>query len=209
MIATLRRAALLLALLPLAGCAAIASLDASSRTLDTFQLSAPAGAGGSGRGPVLSVEPPAASGAVASERIAIRAAPLSVQYLPDGQWIEPAPAHVRGLLVQALTATGRFSLVSGAMGGPLPDLALYSDLQAFEAVVAPDETGAPVQVVVRLKLALVRDRDRSLVAARTFERRAGATGDSAAEIVRAFDAAMQALLPEAAGWTVRAAGAGV
>jgi cholesterol transport system auxiliary component len=196
----------LMAVLSLGGCSALASLDASSQTLTSYELTVPPSQARGGSGPLLSVERPAATGAVDSERIAIRPGALTIAYLPDGQWIDPAPDLVRNLLVQALAGTGRFALVTGEMGGPLPELALYGDLDAFEAVVGTTEAGdRSVQVVVRLRLVLVRDFDRSLVATRVFEQRAGAASDGTAQIVAAFDAAMDALLREAAAWTASAA----
>lgn len=204
-----RLALTVLALTSLGGCAALSSLDASSKTLTSYELTVPPASGRGGSGPTLSVERPAATGAVDSERIAIRPGPLTVAYLPDGQWIDPAPDLVRNMLVLALAETGRFALVTGEMGGPLPQLALYGDLDAFEAVVGSTPSGdRSVQVVVRLRLALVRDADRSLVATRLFERRAAAAGDGTAQVVAAFDAAMTALLPEAASWTASAAARG-
>jgi cholesterol transport system auxiliary component len=206
----LRLLPLLLALLPLAGCAALASLGSAAQPLDTYELSlppAPAGPTGTA-GPTLLVDVPTASAGLATDRIMIRPGRLRVAYLPDGRWVDAAPAHVQQLLIGALSRSGRLAFVGGGVDLSAPDYVLLTDLEAFQAEVSPAGAPTPVRVVVRMRLALVRDLDQRVVRARRFEQTAAAASDDAPSIVAAFDAAMRALLAEAAEWTLGGLGAG-
>ena len=208
--APLRAAILALGLVPLGGCAAITSLDTASRSLDTFELTpaTTAGAARSRSGRILQVDLPTASGGISTDRILIKPGALRVAYLPDGRWVDPAPEHVQQLLVRSLAGTGRFAFVGGESSGPLPDYVLISDLEAFQAALAPPDTTPPVTVVVRLTLTILRDLDRRVVATQSFEGRAGAAGDDAPTVVTAFDAAMGRVLRDATSWTSAVTGGG-
>jgi cholesterol transport system auxiliary component len=201
-----RAALLALALAAVSGCAAVSSLDSASRSLPTFELNpvpAPAGAAsGPGAGRILQVDLPTASGAIATDRIAIKPGPLQVAYLPDGRWVDPAPQHVQSLMVRTLANTGRLGFVGGSTTGPLPDYVLLVDLQAFQAEVAPAGTQPPVTAVIRMSLTVVRDIDRRVVASRRFERRVGTTSDDALNVVSAFNAGMDAMLRDVTSWLI-------
>ena len=148
--------------------------------------------------------------AISTDRILIKPGALRVAYLPDGRWVDPAPEHVQSLLVRSLAGTGRFGFVGGESSGPLPDYVLISDLEAFQAELAPAGATPPVTVVVRLTVTILRDLDRRVVATQSFEGRAGAAGDDAPTVVTAFDAAMGQVLRDATSWTsaVATGGAG-
>jgi cholesterol transport system auxiliary component len=109
-------------------------------------------------------------------------------------------------MVRSLAGTGRFGFVAGQSSGPLPDYVLLTDLQAFQAEVAPAGANPPVEVVVNLTVTVLRDIDRRVVATRSFVRRAGAPDDDALTVVRAFDAAMQPVLAEMVSWTLAVVG---
>jgi cholesterol transport system auxiliary component len=201
--------ALLLALAPIAGCSALSSLDSAARSLDTYELSvppAPAGSVATGRR-VMQVSMPTASGGIGTDRIMIRPGALQIAYLSDGRWVDPVPVHVQQLLIRSLAGRGRLGFVGGESSGPLPDYVLLTDIQAFQAEVTPGGA-APVRVDVRMTLTLLRDIDRSVIAAHRFERSVGAGSDDAATVVAAFDVAMRSLLAEATGWILASTGVG-
>lgn len=208
--APVRAALLVLGLSGLGGCAAISSIDAASQSLDTFELTpvAAADAGSFRSGRVIQVDVPVASGGVGTDRILIKPGPLRVAYLPDGRWVDPAPVHVQSLMVRSLAGTGRFGFVGGQSTGPLPDYVLLTDLQAFQAEVAPEGAAAPVEVVLSMTVTILRDIDRRVIATRSFERRAAAPNDDALTVARAFDAAMRPLLADLVGWTLAVVGGG-
>ena len=97
------------ALALMAGCGAIskASAPLDAYTLSPLPVSTPARA----TSRHLVVELPTSSGALATDRILIKPNPLQAQYLPKGQWVEPAPMLLQNLLVASLQNSGAFRLV--------------------------------------------------------------------------------------------------
>lgn len=200
--ARLTLAALVFAFLP--GCAALTAFSGTD-SLDTYELSplSPPAAGPIARGPVLRVERPTASGAVASDRIVFKPDARSVTVLPGVRWVDDAPAHVEMLIMRSLTATGRFGLVTGSGAGALPDYLLVGDLVAFEAAFfAAGTPGAPARpgAEIRLTLSLLDASTESVRSSRVFVERSFAASDDPAALVAAFDRAMSALLSDVVGW---------
>lgn len=205
-VSLLRAGALSLGLALLGGCAAVSTLNSASQSLPTFDLTdaAPPPGQPSRSSRVLLVAAPTASSAINTDRIVIRPNVLEVAYLPDGRWIDAAPVHVQALLVRSIANSGAVGFVGGDAAGPVPDFVLLTDLQTFQAELALD--GKPTRVAVRMTLTLVRDLDRRLVAARTFEGSAPLGSTDALAVAVAFDSAMRGILREATRWTVGAMG---
>ena len=67
-------------------------------------------------------------------------------------------------MVRSLAGTGRFGFVGGQTTGPLPDYIILTDLEAFQAEVAPAGASRPLSVVVRATLTVLSDIDRRVVA---------------------------------------------
>jgi cholesterol transport system auxiliary component len=206
---SLARGLLLALLLALpSGCGAIRSLNSASSSLATFELEPAANVPSSGRtSRTLAVEVPRTSAAIGTERILVKPSPLAVTYLPDGRWVEPAPAHVQWLLIRSIAATGRTGGVGGGGSGALPDFDLLSSLDAFEAVITPNGP-SPVRVDVALTLTLVRGADGRALGTRTFQASVNAAGTEAGMVVSAFNAAMQQVLRDASAWTLAAMAGG-
>lgn len=182
------------------GCSTLSSLSASSRVLDAYELTPlPVSSGSRSRGVIL-VDPPTASGALTTDRIAVKPNALQVSYLPDARWVNEAPEHVQLLLVRSLANSGRFSLVSGQSAGPDPDFILLTDLQAFQS-----EVGPPKQVSIRLTATMLDAFDRRVVASRTFQQTAPTDEKTTAQIIPAFDAAMTRILTDVTNWTIQTA----
>jgi cholesterol transport system auxiliary component len=202
----LLRAAALLALLALPGCAALSSLSGAATPLDAYALTPLPGAGGGGVRHIV-VEVPTASGAIATDRILVTPTRLQAAYLPGARWVEPAPVLVQTLLVQSLQASGAFRLVGRDTLGLFPDNTLLTELVAFQAEAGPPE--GPLYVVrVAATLTVVREADATVIATRAFEARAGAASVDPLTIAAAFDAAAGQLLRAAVPWIAQATGAG-
>ncbi|SDG08630.1 ABC-type transport auxiliary lipoprotein family protein [Alloyangia pacifica] len=196
--------ALLLAL-GTSGCAAISALDSASEPLDIYELQTPVIEGAARRGwAELVVEEPIASGALSTDRIMIRPGPLQAQYLPGARWSDETPAMLQTLLVRSISETGAFASVGRAPLGGQGDYALLGELTDFQA--ESYGTDAPVTVHLRLMLRLVRERDSSVVASRTFEVRQPAADDETASLVPAFDLAARKMVSEILPWAARAGG---
>ncbi|MGR3803366.1 ABC-type transport auxiliary lipoprotein family protein [Marinibacterium profundimaris] len=199
------RLAFLALMLPLAlpGCSALSALG--GETLEIYELqTAPAQAQSRTRSVELVVEPPVGSGALATERIAIRPAALQVQYLPGVRWADPAPAMLQTLMLRSLSETGAFASVGRAPLGAIGDYALLSELTDFQAAVNDATPGATV--TVRLIVRLVRERDARVVASRTFTAIAASADTDADSIAAAFDVATGQMLAELVPWVLARAG---
>ncbi|WP_299844627.1 ABC-type transport auxiliary lipoprotein family protein [uncultured Jannaschia sp.] len=194
-----RRAALLGIAASLGGCSALSSLNAAATPLATFDLlPVPGPASGPQSGRTILVARPGTPAAITTDRIVIKPNPLSIAYLPEGRWPEELPSVLQSLLVRSISGTGRVAYVGPVEGGPVPDIVLLSRVDAFQAETA----AAGVEVVVDLEMTLLNDRDQRVIASRGFERRVRASGDVATAVVPAFQAALDAVLPEIADWVV-------
>lgn len=197
-----RRFALLGGAASLGGCTALTSLNTAATPLNTYDLipaSGPAGGRRSGR--TLLVARPDAAAAIATDRIMIKPSPLAITYLPDARWADDLPEVMQSLLIRSIAGTGRLGYVGPGEGGPVPDVALLTRLDAFQAEV----TGDVLNVTVDMTLTLLRDRDQRVIASRVWRQTAPAADDSPAAVVAAFQAALNTLLPEMANWAAAAA----
>jgi cholesterol transport system auxiliary component len=193
-------------LMTLTGCGALGVVSDAAEPLDAYTLSPlPGGGRGQGSGAHLVVPVPAASGAIATDRILVMPNRLQAEYLPEARWIDPAPTLVQSLVVQSLQNSRAFRLVGRDDAGLLPDATLVLDLTDFQAEPAAVPAGVWT-VRVGLVASLVRDEDRSVAATRRFEASVQASGDTNLAVVAAFDAAMREVLGQLVGWTRRTAG---
>jgi cholesterol transport system auxiliary component len=190
----------LLAVPALSGCAALGALRTAAAPLETYTLTAaaaPAPAAATGRHVI--VEPPAASGAIDTDRILVKPSPLQVQYLAGARWIDPVPELVQALLVESLQNTGAFRFVTRTTAGPFPDYTVLSEIIDFQAE-ATEDPDAPLLARVTLSVAVVREADSVIIASRRFEAsRPAATADPPL-VVGAFNTAADDVLGQTTAW---------
>lgn len=200
--------ALLLATLgALPGCAAVSAISGAATPLDAFALAPLSGTAAANGTRHVVIELPTASGAIATNRILVKPSRLQAAYLPGAAWADPAPEMIQTLLVQSLQASGAFRLVGRSTLGLFPDNTVLTEIRAFQGEPGPE--GGPAFVArVALTMTVVREADRAIVASRSFEAKAGAADGAAPRIVAALDAAMGAILREAAPWIAAAARGG-
>ncbi len=129
-------------------------------------------------------------------RIAVAPTDMRIDYYANVSWSDRPPAMLQDLLVQSFDRSGRIDAVQRQSGGLKADFVLTADLQDFQV----ETSGAPV-AHIGLTARLVRARDRTIVASRTFESSSPVNGsfDSA---IAGFDADLQALLPQIVEWTL-------
>jgi cholesterol transport system auxiliary component len=181
------------------GCSTISALSSASEPLEVYELRAPTVPSTVRRsGTELVIEEPAASGALAVERIMIQPGPLQAQYLPGVRWADTAPIILQTLLVRSLTETGALGSVGRRPVGTIADFAVLSELTDFQAETADGNRGA--EIVVRVSFRIVRERDARVIATRTFERRELADDTGVETIVPAFDRATSGLIAEVIPW---------
>ncbi|MCR9107755.1 ABC-type transport auxiliary lipoprotein family protein [uncultured Marivita sp.] len=188
-------------LLALSGCAAITAVSDAATPLDVYELRAPASIAASG-GRVLArdviVEIPTTSGALATDRIMIRPNALQAQYLPDVRWSEPTPVMVQTLMLRSIEATGAVRYVGRKPLGVSGDFALVTEVIDFQADVVPETDTANVQITFLVRI--VRERDASIVASRSFRANAVAATTETDVIIDAFSAASDQVFVEFAQW---------
>ncbi len=182
----------------LTGCSALSTVEMAARPLAAYDLPSlqPTPSSQTPSGHML-IDRPESSGAIATDRIMVKPSPLEVQYLPDVKWVEDAPRLFQRLIVESVAASEAFSLVASRDFGPNPDFVMVGDLIAFQAEI--DEGGASAHI--RATLTLVRDRDRRILATRTFEEVVSARSDAPVDIVGAFEAASRNVLHDVVVWT--------
>lgn len=191
----------------LTGCEAISNIQEAAEPLDAYELRSPALQSSAPRADLgnVYVELPSATGALDTDRIAVKPDPLLVQYLPGVRWVNRGTEHFRLLLVRTLADTGRFGFVSGNTSGPTPDYVLLSDLIDFQVEVVPGADGQTEnRAAVRARMTLLSDVDRQVIATRTFESTVASPSAEPPVIMVAFDRATEAILREAADWAVAA-----
>jgi cholesterol transport system auxiliary component len=192
-----RRLAILGAAATLGGCSALSSLNDAATPLDTYDLApAPATDAGRGTGQTLLVARPTAPAGIATDRIMVKPGAAAITYLPDARWVDELPAVMQSLLIRSIAGTGRMGYVGPSEGGPVPDLALLTRIDSFEVYVS----GEAVTARIDISLSLLRDRDQSVIKTRAFRNEATAVSDQPTDIVAAFQAILDGLLPEMARW---------
>jgi cholesterol transport system auxiliary component len=194
----MKRSILLFLLLGLAGCSGNL-LSPSGAPPRLYSLSAPVtvAINASQVNWQLLIAMPDAPLNLNSARIALTPAPGRMDYYADVSWTDRVPAMLQDLLVESFDRSGKIGAVERQNAGLRADFILASDIQSFQV-----ETDAPQPVAhVRLTARLIRSRDRTIVASRTFDGTA-LTGSDFSGAVSAFDADLQKMLPDIVDWTL-------
>ena len=146
----------------------------------------------------LLVETPQANESLDSNRILVMPTPGTLQIYKGALWSDRAPTLLRGLLIEAFERSGRITGVGSFATGLSSDFTLAWTLRDFQAEY---RDGVPV-AVVRVGVNLVDALNGRVVAARTFEASRPATSSATASVAQAFEAVLDALLPQIVEWTL-------
>lgn len=187
------------ALLP--GCSALSALGDVSTPLEVYELRAPADIPRVSGRPAprdVVIELPTTSGALSTDRIMIRPNALQAQYLPDVRWADPVPVMVQTLMLRAIEATNAVRYVGRTPLAANGDFALVTEVVDFQAELADTEDTATVEMTLIIRV--VRERDASIVASRTFQTEALASSTETPVVVEAFDTAADTVFAEIATW---------
>ena len=176
-------------------------LKSDNEAPDLYRLAVPsASAASAGAGPALThaitVARPRSASSLDTERIAVTTPGHGFDYLAGARWADTAPQMVQQLLVDTLTAGGRFATAVAAPSRVPTDLLLEVELRHFEAVYA--SAGEPPRIHVELQANLVDVRRGARVA--SFESRAESTAarNDRAAVVAAFQDATARAAQDAA-----------
>ena len=132
-----------------------------------------------------------------SVRIAVEPSPARIDYYADVAWADRPPAMLQDLLLQSFDSSGRISAVQRQSGGLKADFVLNSELHDFQVEAGAGEPTAHLRITTRL----VRTRDRTIIATKSFEISQPATGSFDGAIA-AFDSGLKSLLPQIVDWTL-------
>ncbi|HEX4505515.1 MAG TPA: ABC-type transport auxiliary lipoprotein family protein [Alphaproteobacteria bacterium] len=185
--------------LALTGCSASGLLAPSGAAPKIYTLSAPKEVASSAPQAnwQLLIAMPGGVANLNTTRIAIIPAPSRMDYYADVTWADRPPAMLQELLLQSFDRSGRIAAVQRQSGGLKSDFLLTTEIEDFEVDNASGEPNAHIRVAARL----VRNRDRTIVAARNFEA-AVPSGTSFDGAIAAFDSGLQSVLPQMVDWTL-------
>lgn len=125
-------------------------------------------------------------------------------YIKDARWVAPAATLFDEAFDRAFADRAEAPRLSG-MGRASKAVAyLRADVDTFETRYDQGVEAAPL-VVVRVRAAMVRTSDRSLIGEETFESRMRASDNRVSAIVQAYDAATDQALGKLAAWAGQAA----
>lgn len=152
----------------------------------------------------LVVEPPTATAAVDTDRIAVQPSPLQVQYLRRSRWVDRAPLIVQALLIESFENSGKVGAVGRSASGLRADYNIVTDLREFQAVVTdPDDRSSPLQIQVRLNVKIVDEVEDRIIASSSFTENVISASDDVDDIAIAFDEALGDTMRDAVEWSVR------
>ncbi|MFN3661601.1 ABC-type transport auxiliary lipoprotein family protein [Yoonia sp.] len=195
-----RRVALLGGAVALGGCGAVSALNTAASPLDTYDLTPRAGSTGGRRTQrTLLLALPDAAAAISTDRIMIRPNAAAITYLPQARWTDELPRVVQSLLVRSISATGRIGYVGRSDGGPVPDSALLTRIDAFDVSVGADGS---FTVLIDITLTVLDDRDQRVIGTQRFSQSVPVGNDNPVTIVAGFQALVDAMLPGMADWAL-------
>ena len=121
------------------------------------------------------------------------------QYIAESRWVAPASVLFDQAVLAAFDAApGRVRLLSRGEAGRA-DYVLRLDVRNFETRYEDGAEAAPT-VVVRVRAALTRSRDRSVAGEEILEARVPAGGNRVGAIVAAYDRATADVIGQLVRW---------
>ncbi|MEO7432030.1 MAG: ABC-type transport auxiliary lipoprotein family protein [Dokdonella sp.] len=146
----------------------------------------------------LVIETPLASDTLDSARIAVMPTPGVLEVFPAARWRDSAPAMLRGLIVLGFETSHRIVGVGSSASGLRGDYSLAIELHDFQLEIRDGSAHA----AVRLQARLLDYTTNRVLATRAFAQEAPAAGTDAASAFVAFQASLNALIPELVDWTL-------
>ncbi|MDG1581966.1 ABC-type transport auxiliary lipoprotein family protein [Pseudomonas sp. GOM6] len=184
----------LVALLLLAGCSVLPKAE----PVQTYLLpSSQIKASNQSLSTSLSISRPQASLTLDSTRIAVVPQGSEITNYQGARWSDPAPALLRDQLLEAFQNDGRFAALSSDMQHLHSDYKLIGNLLAFQSEY---QDGRP-EASIRFDARLVRSRDQSVLASRSFVIRQPTQDAQVPAVVQAFGQASDRLAEQLLEWT--------
>ncbi|WP_334180175.1 ABC-type transport auxiliary lipoprotein family protein [Pseudoxanthomonas sp.] len=185
--------------LALAGCSILGSEQRDPVTIYAPDVRVPARAEWPAVAWTLVIAKPTAARVIDSPRISVRPTPGELQVYRGVSWAQPATDILQDAVQRTLEDSGRIPAVASADAGILGDYKLVMDLRRFEADYAG---GAQPSAVVEVSAKLVNNRDQRVVASRTFLQQKPSASVDVAQVMTAFDQALEAATADIVGWVL-------
>jgi cholesterol transport system auxiliary component len=185
--------------LGLAGCAGLFVASAPGKLYrlppaDNFSAGLPRSSA------LLVIDRPQAPAGIDTDRIALSASPLTLDYFAQSEWTDRLPDLMQSLLLASFENSGAITAIDRNTGGLRADYVLRTEIRHFEAVY--ETQNAPPRIRVALIVRLESVRERAILTERRFEARVPAAANDVPAIVAAFAAATDAVLREIVEWTL-------
>ncbi len=182
----------LLIALSVSGCA-------SSKKLDTFDLSSPSPAVSASRkqGRQILIAAPSALKALDGENVVVRSGPHSISYLKGAQWADRLPSIVQSRFVQAFESTHRLGGVGRPGDGLAIDYQVLSEVRTFDIDV---ERGN--NAVVEIAIRILNDKNGTVRASRVFRSSSPVSGPGNDAYISALDRAFDNVTSDVVSWTL-------
>ncbi|MBJ3774090.1 membrane integrity-associated transporter subunit PqiC [Acuticoccus sp. 2012] len=188
----LRTSALLLLVLPVAGC-----VGGGNKVEAIYALTATTPSVSRGTSAQLLVPEPRALSALSSEKIAVKPTPITISYYPAVAFEDQVPKVLQRLLLDTFQNTGRVKAVGLPGQSLLINYQIVTEIRAFQA-----ETFGSDQARVEVSVKVLNDTNGRVVADRIFETTAPMAGDSAEAAATGLNTAAAALATDVVNWTL-------
>ena len=147
----------------------------------------------------LLIDEPSASNGLDSNRIAVMTSPLELRFLAKARWSQRIANMLQALMIDSFeTGAGAMAMTFNSPAAEAPYV-LAADIRDFQADVRDEK--APV-VHVRIAFTLTSRAPTRVLAYKTIEATATATGNSGPELAEGFNTATQDVLKDLVTWTV-------
>lgn len=147
----------------------------------------------------LAVETPLSSDTLNTARIVIMPRPGVIELYPGARWSDPAPALLRGLVVQGFENSGRIIGVGSSASGLRADYALAIDLHDFQAEI---RDGTP-HAAIRFQARLLDYSTNRVLAAQAFAADSPFVAKDPTSAFAAFEATVNQVVTQLVDWTLR------
>ena len=144
----------------------------------------------------LVIDDPRTTRVYDSVRVAVAPSPGKIEYFAGAEWADRAPRLFQTTLVQTFEDSGHILAVGDRGAVPVGDMVLQTNIRRMHYDVRNRAGQADIAIYARLG-----DGKGGVYAARSFLASAPAIGESADDVIAAFNTAFQSLIPEMVVWT--------
>jgi cholesterol transport system auxiliary component len=148
----------------------------------------------------LLIDTPLTPAGLDTRRIALSRSPVSIDYFADSAWTDNVSAIVQTALLESFENSRTITALNRESAGLKADFVLKTEIRDFEAVYGAADAAPEVRVAIEARL--VATPRGVIVAQSPFEAHQRAAANDVAQIVLAFDEALDSVIKRLVVWTV-------